>query len=187
MRPSASGSMNDGVFDAETCSGASASASAHASANAAANATRSRASAPPPASRANVSAARAKSAGANASRTPSASRRGFRVANSAGTAWRYGRRSCGQSTATSADAANPAPVQSQRAPSRIVAAASMSGPPSAAASARRAYASGTAAAIDATSGESGRIDARVLPSSRSCAASTVAGATFHPRRSINRG
>ena len=139
------------------------------SANAAANATRDGASGSPPASRANDVRRAREIRGRGRARTPSASRRGS-VANSAGTAWRYGSKILRAVHRDIPDAANPAPVQSQRAPSRIVAAASMSGPPSAAASARRAYASGTAAAIDATSGESGRTDARVLPSSRSCVA-----------------
>ena len=167
--------------------GGGASASEAASASAAASSTFSSVSAAPPASLASALAARAKSSGENLPLTPSAARSSECAASSVGTPWRYGRRSPGQSTATSTDATKPAPVQSQRASPRIVPAASRSAPPFATVSASLAYAQGSSSPMTRARSASGSTLGLDLPSSSSCAATTVVLSRFQPSLSISNG
>ena len=167
--------------------GGGASASEAASASAAASSTFSSVSAAPPASLASALDARAKSSGENLRLTPSAARSSECAASSVGTPWRYGRRSPGQSTATSTDATKPAPVQSQRASPRIVPAASRSAPPFATVSASLAYAQGSSSPMTRARSASGSTLGLDLPSSSSCAATTVVLSRFQPSLSISNG
>ena len=165
-----------GTASRSVCSASSAIASAAPSASATAISTRRSPIGSPAASPASREAARLKSLARNRSRTPNArsSGRACTSLSSFGTRNRYGSNDSARAeaeasanTATSADAANPAPVHTQGAPARIVAAASIS---SRDARARMAYAAGS----DAFSASATRLEEPSFGSSFASAAANDA-------------